>query len=240
MIKSIKTILFNFMVITIIISIYGCRGDVIPNDEDMSSYGWELFKDKDYVQALDWFLTAVREDSSHSDAYRGVGWTMGHLRQADSSAYYFENYINRDSTAFEDKLDFYAGLAFAYNAMGDDANARVYAETYFFGNQNSDIGDPYWCFCEKKDINTLDVRLVLAISEYRLGMFLNSQSSLNELNDFFGYPILNYNYDTAIERAILAEKLSMMRDDIDGSNGDNSLDCNGEGSPLKQGAGYCL
>ena len=63
MIKSIKTILFNFMVITIIISIYGCRGDVIPNDEDMSSYGWELFKDKDYVQALDWFLTAVRNQS---------------------------------------------------------------------------------------------------------------------------------------------------------------------------------
>ena len=133
----------------------------------------------DYVGALDWFTTAIKEDSSHSDAYNGVGWTMGHLRQADSSVYYFNKYLNRDSTAFENILDFYAGLSFAYNAIGDDGNARLYGQTYFFGNQNSEIGDPDWCFCHKTDINQLDVRLVLAISEYRLGLFENAQSSIN-------------------------------------------------------------
>ena len=157
----------------------GCRGDVVPSDSDMSSYGWNLYESGDYVEALDWFTTAIKQDSSHSDAYNGVGWTMGHLRQADSSVYYFNKYLEKDSTSFTDILDFYAGLSFAYNAIGNDAMARVFAQTYFFGNQNSEIGDPDWCFCHKTDINQLDVRLVLAISEYRLGLFNNSQSSIN-------------------------------------------------------------
>ncbi len=157
----------------------GCRGDVVPSDSDMSSYGWNLYESGDYVEALDWFTTAIKQDSSHSDAYNGVGWTMGHLRQADSSVYYFNKYLEKDSTSFTDILDFYAGLSFAYNAIGNDAMARVFAQTYFFGNQNSEIGDPDWCFCHKTDINQLDVRLVLAISEYRLGIFNNSQSSIN-------------------------------------------------------------
>ncbi len=157
----------------------GCRGDVVPSDSDMSSYGWDLYEAGDYVEALDWFTTAIKQDSSHSDAYNGVGWTMGHLRQADSSVYYFNKYLEKDSTSFTDILDFYAGLSFAYNAIGNDAMARVFAQTYFFGNQNSEIGDPDWCFCHKTDINQLDVRLVLAISEYRLGLFNNSQSSIN-------------------------------------------------------------
>ena len=168
----------SFLVI-ITVFILGCRGDVVPSDSDMSSYGWDLYEAGDYVEALDWFTTAIKQDSSHSDAYNGVGWTMGHLRQADSSVYYFNKYLEKDSTSFTDILDFYAGLSFAYNAIGNDAMARVFAQTYFFGNQNSEIGDPDWCFCHKTDINQLDVRLVLAISEYRLGLFNNSQSSIN-------------------------------------------------------------
>ena len=35
----------------------GCRGDVVPSDSDMSSYGWNLYESGDYVEALDWFTT---------------------------------------------------------------------------------------------------------------------------------------------------------------------------------------
>ena len=37
-------------------------------------------------------------------------------------------------------------LAFANNAEGQDAAAELYAETYFFGNLNTAVGDPEWCF----------------------------------------------------------------------------------------------
>ena len=159
MINTIKQNLNYSMLSLLMLLVFGCRGEVVPTDNDLSSYGWVMYESGDYVGALDWFTTAIKEDSSHSDAYNGVGWTMGHLRQADSSVYYFNKYLNRDSTAFENILDFYAGLSFAYNALGDDGNARLYAQTYFFGNQNSEIGDPDWCFCHKTDINQLDVGL---------------------------------------------------------------------------------
>ena len=177
----VKYTITLFFGIIYLIQISACRGDVEPNDADLSSYGWVLYESGDYVEALDWFTTAIKEDSSHSDAYNGVGWTMGHLRQQDSSIYYFNKYLDRDTTSFENRLDFYAGLAFGYNADGNDVKARQYAQTYFFGSQNSEIGDPDWCFCHKKDINQLDVRLVLAISEYRLGLFTNCQSSINKI-----------------------------------------------------------
>ena len=80
----IKYTITLFFGIIYLIQISACRGDVEANDADLSSYGWVLYESGDYVEALDWFTTAIKEDSSHSDAYNGVGWTMGHLRQQDS------------------------------------------------------------------------------------------------------------------------------------------------------------
>tara|TARA_Y100001936_G_C15837219_1_gene539993 strand:- start:22 stop:435 length:414 start_codon:yes stop_codon:yes gene_type:complete len=127
----IKYIITLFIGISTLMQLSGCRGDVEANDADLSSYGWVLYESGEYVDALDWFTTAIKQDSSHSDAYNGVGWTMGHLRQQDSSIYYFNKYLERDTTSFENRLDFYAGLAFGYNADGNDAMARQYAQTYF-------------------------------------------------------------------------------------------------------------
>ena len=61
---------FTILLSTIVaIFMFGCRGDVAPTDSDMSSYGWVMYEAGDYVDALDWFTTAIKEDSSHSDAY---------------------------------------------------------------------------------------------------------------------------------------------------------------------------
>ena len=180
-----KTI--NKLIILLLVSssfvIDGCRQEIVPNDSDYSSYGWYRYENNEYVEALEWFRAAVEDDPGFSDAYRGVGWTMGRLGQADSAAYYFEQYLQRDTTSFENKLDFYAGLAFAYNALGNDEKTREYAKTYFFGSQNPDIGDPNWCFCPHRNqpINQLDVRLVLAIAEFRLGLFEDCETSINKL-----------------------------------------------------------
>ena len=285
----IKYIITLFIGISTLMQLSGCRGDVEANDADLSSYGWVLYESGEYVDALDWFTTAIKQDSSHSDAYNGVGWTMGHLRQQDSSIYYFNKYLERDTTSFENKLDFYAGLAFGYNADGNDAMARQYAQTYFFGSQNSEIGDPDWCFCHKKDINQLDVRLVLAISEYRLGLFTNCQSSINKIYSdiskqlksgesnsiatdyldlngsgvfdsgdqlfngewqdvgsigvleegetkyFDEYPF-NYDVNSVVSRAYLANHLSILQGHLSPLKGENGLNCSDNDG---QGGGYC-
>ena len=100
MIDRIKTYFLLVALTFTALFLSGCRGEVIPTDNDMSSYGWNLYEAGEYVDALDWFTTAIKEDSSHSDAYNGVGWTMGHLRQADSSVFYFNEYLSRDSSSF--------------------------------------------------------------------------------------------------------------------------------------------
>ncbi len=183
MIKTLKKLFIFSSLLYSTLIINGCREEIVPNDSDYSSYGWYRYENNEYVEALTWFRAAVEDDPNFSDAYRGVGWTMGRLGQADSAAYYFLNYLERDTTNFENKLDFYAGLAFAYNALGEDERTREYAKTYFFGSQNPDIGDPNWCFCphSNQPINQLDVRLVLAIAEFRLGLFEDCEVSINKL-----------------------------------------------------------
>ena len=110
---------------------------MIATDADLSSYGWALYEDGNYIEALDWFKESIKSDSNHYDAYNGAGWTMGQLRQTDQAISYFTSYLEKDSSDFQDKLDFYAGLTFGYSAIGNDTKAREFAQTYFFGNQNS-------------------------------------------------------------------------------------------------------
>ena len=192
-----------------------------------------MYENKDYLDAIVWFGDAIKKDSSHFDAYNGMGWAMGHLRQVDSSVYYFQKYISQD-TSFADVLDFYAGLSFAYNAMGNDMLARKYAETYFFGNQNPGL-DPDWCFCHDTDINQLDVRLILAISEFRLGLFDASQASVNKIYKDQNLPtVIDEDLTTVEGRSNLVKAIMVAQNSI--RSGENGLKCSEDDG---SGGGYC-
>lgn len=235
MINQFRPIFAIIIIACSIVFFPNCRGNIIPTDEDLSSYGWSMYESGDFIDALDWFSDAIQKDSSHSDAYNGKGWTMGHLRQADSAAYYFEKYLSIDSS-FTDVLDFYAGLSFAYNAIGNDTLARKYAETYFFGTQNSDLGDPDWCFCHNTSINQLDVRLILAVSEFRMALFDNCQTSINQIYKDLGLStVVNADATTVQGRTILAEHLSSIQKSI--KSGENGMNCSKNDG---LGGGYCI
>jgi tetratricopeptide (TPR) repeat protein len=249
---TVKNVLFSLFCLIIL----SCRGNVIATDSDLSNFGWALYEDGEYLEALEWFKESIETDSSHSDAYNGAGWTMGQLRQAEEAVYFFDTFLQRDSSDFKDKLDFYAGLSFGYSAVGNDIKAREYAKTYFFGNQNSDLGDPNWCFCHKTDINMIDVRLILAISEFRLGLFQNCLSSINDSYKDLGYVDgdllkngelngaveledaypLGYDYTTISGRTYLANHLEILQRKLASTNGENELNCS-ENDGL--GGGYC-
>ena len=98
MIKHLKSTLILLAITLVVIFFPNCRGDIIATDEDYSTYGWSMYENKDYMDALVWFGDAIKKDSSHFDAYNGMGWTMGHLRQVDSSVYYFHKYLSQDSS----------------------------------------------------------------------------------------------------------------------------------------------
>lgn len=179
--NRMKKSIYIFCIAIGFLFIQNCRQTYEPTDSDLSSFGWTYYEEGDYVNSLDWFLQALVEDPSYYDAYNGVGWTMGRLGQASDAIDYFTSglqlFSEQETQPF--MLDFYAGLAFANNAEGQDAAAELYAETYFFGNLNTAVGDPEWCFCHDKHINQIDVRLIQAISEFRQAKFYESQESVN-------------------------------------------------------------
>ena len=140
---------------------------------------------------------------------------MGHLRQADSSVYYFEKFLAMD-TSFSNILDFYAGLSFAYNALGKNSEARTNCNI-FFGKQNP-ILDPNWEFSHNKKINYLDVRLILAVSEFRLAFFENCQDSINKIYQAIGSSTaVNEDYTTVTGRSALAVHLATLQDQLQNS-----------------------
>ncbi len=174
MIKQIQ--ITSLAVITIFY--IGCRQEYEPIDSDFSQFGWKYYESGDYLGARDWFQEALKDDSTFADAYNGVGWSLGHLGQADSARYYFSSWIAQADQENDYLFDYYAGLAFAYNALGNDEQALINAQSNFFGKQDVVSGD-IWCFCHRKDINQIDVRLIQAISEFRLGRFSECLATIN-------------------------------------------------------------
>ena len=63
----------------------GCRQQYEPIDSDFSQFGWKYYENGDYLGARDWFKEALKDDSTFADAYNGIGWSLGHLGQADSA-----------------------------------------------------------------------------------------------------------------------------------------------------------
>ena len=252
-----KNIILNCIAFLAVITLFpNCRGEIIPTDEDLSNYGWTLYEAGEYVEAMEWFQDAINKDAGSPDGYNGMGWTMGHQRQLDASIEYFDSYLNIN-TDFEDLFDFYAGLAFAYSARGysanengnslsDDELALTYA-SYLLGSIKVEIGDSYWCFCHKTQINHLDVQYVLALSEYRLGLFESCQNTINSINQVVepsNQPInLGSELQTVHGRRILLEELESLYEPLNyGPNSinshENGLGCT-EPSNNGIGFGYC-
>ena len=158
----------------------GCRQQYEPIDSDFSQFGWKYYESGDYVGARDWFKEALKDDSTFADAYNGIGWSLGHLGQADSAKKYFKLWIDQADEDNDYLFDYYAGLAFSYNALGNDQQALFNAQSNFFGKQDVVSGD-IWCFCHRKDINQIDVRLIQAISQFRLGLFSDCLVTINDI-----------------------------------------------------------
>ena len=198
-----------------LVFIPNCRGNIIATEEELADYGWVMYEERNFLEARDWFGDAIKKDTLYNDSYNGMGWTMGHLRQADSSVHYFEKFLTMD-TSFSNILDFYAGLSFAYNALGKNEEARTNCNI-FFGKQNP-ILDPDWEFSHNKKINYLDVRLILAVSEFRLAFFENCQDSINKIYQAIGSSTaVNEDYTTVTGRTNLATHLATLQDQLQNS-----------------------
>ena len=248
-----KKILITLLGLFSVLMFPNCRGEIIPTDEDLSNYGWTLYEAGEYIEAMEWFQDAIDKDAANADGYNGMGWIMGHQRQLDASIDYFDTYLKLNSE-FEDLFDFYAGLAFAYSARGgsaeengnsvsDDELALTYAG-YLLGSISAELGESYYCFCHKTQINHLDVQYVLALSEYRLGLFESCQNTINSINQVIEPSNQPINLGSALQtvhgRRILLEELETLYEPLNYApnsinSHENGLGCN---EPSNDGVGY--
>ena len=193
-----------------------CREPVVPDEEDLSNYGWLLYEERKYEDAREWFKDGMKKDSSYADSYNGLGWCFGKLRQPDSALYYFSKGIQKEFDPFKTpflNLDLYAGITFSYNGLGEDALVREFSG-YFFGNQNLAENEP-WAFFHEPKINYLDVRIIQSLAEYNSGFFQASLETLEQIYRDLGTPTnLTMDITTVRGRADLAAEIQLMQQSL--------------------------
>jgi len=200
--KYLNQFSLSLLMAFVIITIPNCRGDIIPSEDDLNLYGWVIYEEGNFDEAITWFTQAFNKDSTQIDAYNGIAWSMGHLRQPDSSVYYFKKYLTYSDTS----KDVYAGLCFAFNALGEIDSCRTYANT-FFDKQNL-VLNPGWVFKHNPKIDYLDVYLTRAISEFRLGLFSECQETINGIYEWRGSStVIDVDFSTVLGRAELSSHL---------------------------------
>jgi hypothetical protein len=75
-----------------------------------------------------------------------------------------------------------------------------------------------WSFSHNVKTNYIDVRLILAISEFRLGLFENCQESINQIyKDIGSTVVVDVDYDMVQGRASLADHLVTLQKSIQDS-----------------------
>ena len=70
----LKHILLIMSAFACILVFPNCRGEIIPTEGDLASYGWVLYEGSDFDNARVWFGDAMRKDSTYIDSYNGMGW----------------------------------------------------------------------------------------------------------------------------------------------------------------------
>lgn len=210
--KNNKQSILIIFIITLVLA-PACRDTIIPTETDLVDYGWVLYEDADYVGANKWFKDGFDKDSSYMDAYNGLGWSFGKLGLADSAAIYFElgkTWTWDDSKTPDLDMQFYAGLTFAYHALGNDTLARAYGEQ-FFGAQNLVDQDP-WTFPHNTLTNHLDVRLTLATTYFSLSFLEQSVTEVRQIHSDLGISkTFDPNLATTTGRDELAKELEYLQ-----------------------------
>ena len=198
----------------IIISIFGCRKQWDATQADMTAYAWDMYESRDYATSNEWFLNAAELDPSYKDAYNGLGWSYGKLREMetelDSSIKYFEMGLlmaEDINTTVLLEHEILAGLCFVYNANGEDSLAIIR------GNLLLDDVSEEWEFSHNPSLNYHDILITVASSNYFIGDFSTSLLHVQTIrymlnpNASLFFPDI----ETVIGRQVLAEELETLR-----------------------------
>ena len=185
--------------------------------EESIQEAWKDFRDGKYANAEKKFNNIIKstEPEVFLVGYYGLGWTNIKLRKFQNAKNDFIKFFSLDeegvyrpsgygSTAIEDSIfrNVRAGQMIALNALGEHNNAINTVGTLFERPGNIITN---WFFSHDPAIETLDMRLLKAISHFALGGQNNLQSSLNLVKMID--PLFEADITTSEGRLLLCKKL---------------------------------
>lgn len=180
------------LVVTAVIALLmaaGCckkKGPTRPEEATaLAEEGWALFTQEDYTGALEKFNAALDKIADHPDANHGRGWTLAY--KGDFHEARFSLVRARDLD--EDNPDPWAGGAFVYSVLGDQAEVVLWAESALYWDvQNSGSGHE-WQFTRRTSITHLHLRWVLAQAYLSRGSYVQCATQLYILDDSMGHSL---------------------------------------------------
>ncbi len=240
--RIMKKPLIYFIITVSLLLTDGCRKNYVVTSEDESSYGWEIFEQKDYLISKEWFYNSITTDKKWKDGYNGLGWSYARLLEMDSLD--TENigairtfhrgltypYPNNEILYYDDAkeeedqfkeanvhLEILAGLTFAYHAKGNNKEAVVFGSALVdstLTNPNPPTWHP-WAFSHDSTLNWLDLRVTLAASYFALAKFDSTHKHLKVVLDSLGLSnnIIN-DYTTLTGRQKVAEQIKSLQDQL--------------------------
>lgn len=184
--------------IAVTFALYGCfdeadNGVVLPSTDSYYlevAKGWLKFDSADYSNAIEGFSNAVDIDPLRPEAHLGLGWSYA-MTDNDKSLSSFKTAIQQGT----DSPDGYAAEAFVYLAMND------YEVAIESANKAISLGGDSYVFSQIVDVNTNNLRLLIAECYYALGEYFEAQKQVDILNPDNGLDQNSRNY----ERDLLLE-----------------------------------
>ena len=214
--KLRKSFIYFFLAIAFL-SIDACRKKYDATAEDMTEYGWVLYKTKDYLNSNSWFQDGITKDSEWKDAYNGLGWSYSQLAGATAQHVLLDSGINNFVNALTKPKDEWniadvqsevlAGLTFAYHAKGNDSKVLQYGSVFL--DSTAKPLTPGWIFSHDSDslLNYLDVRIILASSYFAKGKFDSTIIQVKVIVDSTKYPDPAITDTSLLGRKKMAEQI---------------------------------
>lgn len=157
----------------------GCEHSVAGRFGDpaaLTAEGWVAFEAGDLLLALSKFNLAMEANPMFADAHNGAGWTYGRLGNFSLAAERFDTALNLQP----EWAEALAGASLAYHA------ANRYLDAIDAGRKALDLA-PNFIFEHDPTVDSLDVRITLALSYFSVGDFQKAAEQM-DLIDPTGRP----------------------------------------------------
>lgn len=183
----------------------GC-GKKVTSVEELSASqliekGWQDFENGNYTAAVFSFEKAIRKDSTLTDAYNGLAWSLAKSGEPDSALTYFNSTLELDSLV----VDAYVGKA------GVQQKLNLYNKVIANAKMVLQIDENY-IFSHDNRISFTDIHFLLAEAYYRTQQYQMAQTKVDWLRQILDLDPIDWNnrfvdgitYETYTEALLIA------------------------------------